>query len=388
MPLGKNFLWCDCQQLIERGLEDKDTKEGESMKSYNHLWEQLVDKNNIISGIVNAASGNMKRDELKRMKANPEQYVNEIKNILEDYEIQPHTPKQINDGITAKIRTIVVPTVREHIVQHCVMNILKPIFMKGMYEHSYASTPGRGCHRGRKQIEKWLKKDPENMKYCLKLDIRKYFESIDQTVLLKKLATKIHDKKFLDLLTKIVHTADSGLPLGFYTSQWFANWLLQGLDHYIKEGLKAKFYIRYMDDMVIFDADKTRLHQIKDSIKEFLSQMGLKLKPNWQIFKLADKSRGRPLDFMGFKFFTYKITLRKSILRKARRKALAIKHKGHYTIYDARQMLTYLGWLKYSNTYRWYLRYIKPYVSFKDLRKYISRREKSVVQSRIKCAAA
>ena len=199
----------------------------------------------------------MKRRKLILIKENPHKYVWSIKNYIINYKTKKHIPKTINDGISAKKREIIVPSVEEHLVQHCVMKILKPIFSKGMYEHSYASVPQRGCHKGMEVVKKWIYSDQENTKYCLKLDIKKYFNNISQEVLIKKLTKKIHDKQFLDLLIKIIKTTEKGLPLGFYTSQWFANFYLQDFDHYVKQQLKIKYYIRYMDDMVLFDIDKT-----------------------------------------------------------------------------------------------------------------------------------
>ena len=85
-----------------------------------------------------------------------------------------------------------------------------------------------------KLIKKWIKHDTKNVKYCLKMDIRKFFDSIPHDIIKAKLAFLIHDKKFLNLLYEIIDVVYNGLPLGFYTSQWFANWYLQDLDHYIK----------------------------------------------------------------------------------------------------------------------------------------------------------
>lgn len=156
-------------------------------------------------------------------------------------------------------------------------------------------------------------------------------------MLIEKLRKTIHDDRFLDVIINVIRTCDKGLPLGFYTSQWFANWYLQKLDHYIKEVLKVKYYIRYMDDIVIFYSNKRLLHKIKDSITEYLSQMKLGIKKNWQIFRFhTTKNKGRALDFLGFKFYRNKVVLRKTILLRIKRKANKIKDKKILTIYDSR----------------------------------------------------
>lgn len=191
----------------------------------------------------------------------------------------------------------------------------------------------------------------------------------------------IIDEKFLKLLFEIIDVTERGLPLGFYTSQWLANWYLQDLDHYIKEQLGAVHYIRYMDDMVIFGSNKRKLHEIRKCISDYLANnLGLTLKENWQVFRFdyirKGKHYGRFLDFMGFRFYRDRTTLRKSIMLKASRKARAIGKKEKATVYDLRQMISYLGWIDCTDTYNFYLKYIKPYVNFGKVKKRIASYDK------------
>lgn len=265
------------------------------------------------------------------------------------------------------------------------VNTLKPIFMHGMYEHSYGSIPKRGVHKGKKTIEKWIRNDRKNVKYCLKMDIQKYFESIPHDILIEKFSKLIHDKKFLDFIYKLIGVSEKGIPIGFYTSQWIANWYLQDLDHYIKEVLHAKYYIRYMDDMVIFSSNKKSLHKMKKEIEAYLSDnLHLKLKSNWQVFRFIypckGKERGRFLDFMGFRFYRKRTTLRRNIMLKATRKARMISKKQKPTIYDIRQMLSYVGYIDCTNTYGMYEKRIKPYVSIQDCKRRISRYDKKRIR--------
>lgn len=156
-----------------------------------------------------------------------------------------------------------------------------------------------------------------------------------------------------------------------------SNWYLQVLDHYIKEDLQAAHYVRYMDDMVIFGSNKKKLHRMRKKIAEYLEREGLELKDNWQVFRFNyvkdGKHRGRDLDFMGFRFFRDRTILRKSIMLKATRKARKLGKKEKPTIYDIRQMLSYLGRIDCTDTYGMYLEHIKPFVNIQYMKRRISR---------------
>jgi hypothetical protein len=255
-----------------------------------------------------------------------------------NYENAEHVPVYIYDGITRKERTIIVPTMEELLVQHCIVNAMKPMFCKGMYEHSYASLPGRGAHKGKQVIEKWIRTDSKNCKYVLKMDIRHFFDSIPHDRLKAKLKKTVHDEKMLELL----------------------------------------FRMRYMDDMVVFGSNKRVLHRMRQAISDYLEmELGLELKANWQVFRFSyGNNQGRDLDFMGFRFYRNRTILRKSIMYKATRKARKISKKEKATILDARQMLSYLGWIDCTDTYLMYRKWIKPYVSFQQLKRKVSRYDK------------
>lgn len=135
-----------------------------------------------------------------------------------------------------------------------------------------------------------------------------------------------------------------------------------------------------MDDMVIFGSNKKKLHKTRKEIEAYLETEGLRLKDNWQVFRFDyvkdGKRKGRDLDFMGFRFFRDRTILRKSIMLKATRKARKIGKKEKPTIYDIRQMLSYLGWIDATDTYGMYLKHIKPYVNFQYMKRRISRHDK------------
>lgn len=361
------------------------------MKSYNHLWESFISDENIELAIKNASKGKKTRSSVKKRLDNPN-FKAEIKDYAENFKNKPHKPKQIYDGIQRKKRSIIVPTFDEQVVHHMVVNVMKPIFYHGMYEHSYGSIPKRGGYKGMLTVKKWIAHGGKNCKYVLKMDIKKYFDSIPHDIYLRKLKALIHDEKFYGILEEITNVIPKGIPLGFYTSQWTANWYLQGLDHFIKEELGAKYYIRYMDDMIIFGSNKKRLHRMRAAIESYLQySLGLKLKGNWQVFRFDYNGKYRDLDFMGFRFYRDKITLRKSIMLKASRKARKIYRDKKPSIYAVRQMLSYLGWITHTDTYGFYLEWIKPIVCIRTLKRRIKAHDKNrnrrmkneLVQSRI-----
>ena len=346
------------------------------MKSYNHLYEQFISDENIKLAIKNVCKHKLKRRRFRELHDHPEKYIDWIRKNAQDFHNSTHKPIQIYDGIQRKKRTIIVPSFREQIIHHMIVNVLKPIIMKPLYEHSYGSIPRRGGTLGMKRIKKWITHDPRNTKYCLKMDIRKYFDSVPHEVVIGRLKKQIHDERFLNILIEIVNVNDHGLPLGFYTSQWLANWYLTGLDHYIKEKLGAAYYIRYMDDMVIFGPNKRKLHKMRVEIEKYLNDnLGLSLKDNWQIFPL----KARALDFMGFKFYRYKVTLRRSILYKACRKARRMS-LNRPSIYCIKQLLSYLGWFSQTDSYNVFRERITPYVNIQYLKRRMSRYDKRMAE--------
>jgi len=354
------------------------------MKSYKGLWGKYLSKDNYDVAVRNACrrkSSKKHRKQSKYLKEHSDEEWEYFYKYASNFKNAFHTPIEIYDGIQRKKRIIIVPTMNEQVVHHMIINVLKPIFMKGMYEHSYGSLPDRGGHKGKKAIEKWISNDVPNVKYCLKMDIRKYFDSIPHDILISKLSKLIKDEKFLSVILEIISVQEQGIPLGFYTSQWIANWYLQDLDHYIKEELHAKHYIRYMDDMVVLGSNKKKLHIIRYEVEKYLeNNLGLQLKSNWQVFRFdytkQGKHFGRDLDFMGFRFFRGRTILRRRLAYKLVRKSRRIKKKPLKSVYDCKQMLAYLGWLDCTNTYKMYKTMVKPNINFQYCKRRVSHYDK------------
>lgn len=151
---------------------------------------------------------------------------------------------------------------------------------------------------------------------------------------------------------------------GNYTSQWFANFYLQSLDHYIKEQLKVKYYLRYMDDMALFGRNKKELHKCRLLIDKFLHDEGLKLKENWQLFK----TDSRPIDFLGYRFYRGYTTLRRNNFLRIKRRVQKIYKRKKIRLVDAQAMISYNGWLKHCDSFNYKNKYVKPYITIKKCR--------------------
>lgn len=367
------------------------------MKTYKHLMTEYLSEENYYEAVRNAtrhkSGAKRKNRKARRIRNNAEEYKNFFLDYAEHFKNKNHTPVLIYDGVRRKQRSIIVPTIEEQVVHHMMVNVLKPMFTRGMYEHSYGSIPGRGATSGRNKntsggketIEKWIRSDRKNMKYCLKMDIKKYFDSIPHDILRSKFEAVIKDKDFLDIIYEVIDASPNGvgIPIGFYTSQWIANWYLSGLDHYIKEDLKAVHYIRYMDDMVIFGSNKKRLHEMQKNVAVYLeSELGLEMKANWQVFRFDfisnGEHKGRDLDFMGFRFYRDRTVLRKTVMHNITRKAKRLAKKPKLTIYDCRQMIAYLGRIDASDTYDMYKKRVKPYISFQKLKRIESYQQRRI----------
>jgi hypothetical protein len=245
---------------------------------------------------------------------------------------------------------------------------LYEVFNSGMYEYTCGSVPGRGTSYGQKILRKWLDTDHRGTKYCLKMDITKFYPSTDKNILKAMLRRNIKDSDCLWLLDTIIDSNLQGLPIGNYTSQWLSNFFLQGLDHFIKEKLGVKYYIRYVDDLVILGSNKRRLHQVKRLIDGYMDTIKLKIKSDWQVFLITT----RAIDFLGLRFFRDKTILRKRNALRIRRRMVKIGNKSIITLQDACAVVSYWGWIKRSNSYRFYNKYVKTKISIRFAKRMVS----------------
>lgn len=360
------------------------------MKSYNNLYDKMLDPDYIETCFFKASKGKRSRDDVREVLENIQPHVEKVRAMMESESFRPtsHNVTIINESSSRKTRKIVKPNYcYEQIVHHMFVGEFSPIVLAGFYEFSCGSIPKRGIHYAKRYIRKWIKSYGGRRFYVLKMDIHHFYESIDRDILKDMLRKCIRDNRFFRLGCKIIdydgEENGRGLPLGFYTSQWFANFYLKKLDHYIKQELGAEHYLRYVDDMVIFGRNKRELHRMRRKIEEYLGTLRLTLKGNWQVFRFEERRSGRALDFLGFVFHRNRITLRKSILRSARRKAMAIWKKGRPTWYSASQMLSYCGWFFNASAYRYFKTYILSRINVRRMKRVVSKHSKEAKYERL-----
>ncbi len=340
------------------------------MKRVGNLFDEITSEENIIQAIKHSSAQKQKRRVIQNVREHKEQAAKEIRKMLisKEYKTKPYRVFTVKDGPAKKERVIHCPAYYpDQIIHWAVMQVTQNIIAKSMYEFCIGCVPGRGGGYGSRYIKKWLKRDRKNTKYCLQLDIKKYYPHIKTEILKQKFREKIKDKETLWLIDSIIDSNSEGLPIGNYTSQWWANFYLEGLDHYIKEQLHIKYYMRNVDDMVLFSANKKQLHKARKLIAAYIAPLGLTLKDNWQVFRIDV----RPLDFLGFRFYRDHTTLRRRNALRIRRRVKKAYRKGKPTIKDARAILSYLGWIYHTNSRYFYAVYIKPYVNIKQLKEVI-----------------
>lgn len=352
-------------------------------KRIGHVFEHVRDIENIKKAIRNAAKRKTDRQSVKKVLENIDDYAEKIQNMLDNEEFIPcrYTIREINDGISKKKRIIAIPRFYpDQCIHHAIIQVFAPIVQHSAYEYSCGCVPKKGTHYAKKSIEKWIEKDPRGTSKVLKLDISKCYPSIRHEELRKKFKKRFKDEKFLRLIFRIIASYQQpmankgerllpevdavGIPVGLYTSPWLCNFFLEDVDHEIKEKMGVNYSIRYVDDMVLFDSNKRKLHKVLQWLKKRLEEIGLKVKDNWQVFKLKD----RALDFLGFKFYRGWTTIRKAIVLKIKRKAKRIAESAYISFRNASAMISYMGWILWSNSLYFWRKYVRPYVNIKKLK--------------------
>ena len=334
------------------------------MKRYSHLYEKICDIENLRMAHKNARRGKGYYSEVKEINKNPDKWLYELQAMLinKDYKTSEYEIFIKNDK--GKEREIYkLPYFPDRIVHWAIIQVVEPIFLNKLNHCTHSAIPKRGIHSAFNQLDKYMKSDIEGTKYCLKLDIKKFYPSINHDLLKAMYRRMFKDKNLLWLLDEIIDSSGEkyGIPIGNYLSQYSGNLFLAIFDRWIKENKRIKYYIRYMDDIVILGNSKEELNLLFVEIDNFLrNKLDLTIKDNWQIFE----SRLRGIDFVGYRHFGSYVLLRKSTSKQLIVKMRKINKKiskGHMINYsDYCSINSYKGWLKWCNAYNLYCKWIKP----------------------------
>lgn len=231
----------------------------------------------------------------------------------------------------------------DQIVHHAVMIKIGSMFNSVFTKDTYSCIKGRGIHKASYSLRKALK-DTSSTQLCLKIDIQKFYPSVDHSILKVMLMRKIKDLDLLDLLFEVIDSAE-GLPIGNYLSIAFGNFYLAYFDHVVKEVFGVKYYWRYTDDMIILGADKPYLHQLQAQIKKYLwDELRLVLNRKRQVFPIAHNRQdkhGRAINFVGYMHYHEHTGLRPEIKHNYARMMKRRPNRESIAAYD--------GWLKHGD---------------------------------------
>ncbi|OKO91410.1 Retron-type RNA-directed DNA polymerase [Geobacillus proteiniphilus] len=279
------------------------------------LFRLVYDFNNLYEAYMKSRCGKRWKGATNRFEMNALEYVAYLQHLLKTktYTLGAYNVFKVYEPKERIIKSI---PFKDKVVQRSLCdNVLEPIFERSLIYDSYACRKGKGVHAGLKRTAEFFRRHYRKYGldgWVLKCDIEKYFDSIDHDILKKIIRKYIADENVLWLLDMIIDSTDNpGLPIGNQTSQWFANLFLNSFDHFIKEKLKIKMYIRYMDDFILIHPDKEYLRYCKQEIVKYLDTLKLKLNRKSHIFPLRNG-----VDFLGF--HTY-LTETGKVIRKIRR---------------------------------------------------------------------
>jgi len=283
----------------------------------NNLYPEVYNISNLLLAWRKARKGKTKKEYVIEFEKS---LVRNLFSLSEELKNQTYQPVSLVTFILRdpKTRKISKSAFRDRIVHHALVRIIGPIFDKSFIYDSCANRIGKGTLFALKRFENFQRKVTHNFSkqvFYFRADIKHYFQEVDRDRLLNIIRKKISCEKTLNLINLILNNfkGEKGMPLGNLTSQFFANVYLNELDYFVKHGLRAKYYIRYVDDFVILHSSKEQLKIWKSEIDKFLKEkLCLELHPDKS--KIAPLSKG--IDFVGFRNFYYFRLLRKRSIRK------------------------------------------------------------------------
>jgi len=329
-----------------------------TMKSYKYLYPKIYSIRNLCIAYRNARKHKTKKEYVIEFESNLRENLLQLQKELKEETYKPE-PLKIFILRDPKTRKISKSAFRDRIVHHAIHQVIEQIFDKRFIYDSCANRKGKGNLFALKRFYKFKKEVSKSGKvlsdftkdnnyvvgYCLKADIKHYFQDVNQNVLISILRRKIKDEKTINLINKILKNypdKEKGMPLGNLTSQFFANVYLNELDQFVKHKLKAKYYIRYVDDFVILHENEIQVKVWKFYINKFLKE-NLKIELHPEKSRVIPLSRG--IDFVGFRTFYYFRLLRKRNIKKMQ---IKIKLFKEGKISYEKLLESFHGWQAYA----------------------------------------
>lgn len=326
------------------------------MKRYGNLYDTIISIDNLKLADEKARKGKLRtygvRHHDKSRDANIEKLHETLKRC--DYHTSDYETFKIFEPKERNICRL--PYFPDRIVHHAIMNVLEPIWVASFVESTYSCIKERGIHKCAVDVRRALDSDITGTKYCLKIDIRKFYDSIDHRLLKQIVRRKIKDVRLLKLIDEIIDSHNTiegarrgkGLPIGNYMSQYLANLYLSYFDHYVKETLHVKYFFRYADDIVVLSQTKEELIDILAKMRSYITGLKLRIKPNYQIFDVDV----RGIDYVGYVFYHTHTLMRKSIKKSLCRRVAQLHHRATLPTehYYKQQIASWWGWCKYCDS--------------------------------------
>lgn len=296
------------------------------MKRANNLIEKIADVDNLRLAFWKARKGKSYTNAVEKYRNRLDEHLLELREEILSAKVKVGDYRFFNI-YEPKEREICASAFSEQVLHHALMNVCHAYFERKQIYDSYASRKGKGTYAALERAKKYSHK----FDFYLKLDVRKFFGSIDHQVLKEQMLFLFKDKELLHIFEAIIDSypneARKGLPIGNLTSQYFANHYLSALDHYIKEDLQCKAYVRYMDDMVLWHSDKEFLKDCLAKINSFVeAKLALILKP--PLLQKTDKG----LPFLGYLIFPYFTRLKQQSKKRFICKLRTIEEDYHHQL--------------------------------------------------------
>lgn len=286
--------------------------------THTGLFDQVVAFDALLAASHEASRGKRYTPSCAAFACRREEELINLHNHLQYGTWQPSPPREFVVR-EPKLRLIQAPTFADRVVHHAVYHVVNPLFERKFIQDSFACRVGKGHLAAAQRVQQLVREAQRNWGkvWVLKADISRFFASINHEIVLAEFGRTVSDPQLCDLVGRIVRGGGAdgvGLPVGALTSQLLANVLLNRLDHYAKDGLGYRYYVRYMDDFVVILPDKQSATEAMRLLGEQVNALGLSLNPKTAVHPVS-----RGVDFCGYRTWSTHMLPRKRNIKRARR---------------------------------------------------------------------